>query len=124
MMTVGNSLFAAGFACAAFCMTPADAQLGKPTDGRPVTENDLVGKKICWSNGRTGIFAANGQYTEERANEQRAHHGTWLVTEPGVVRVWNWYTQYEILPDGSFYQHWFHGLSITGHHENWGTVCN
>ncbi len=118
-MTVGNSLFAAAFACAAFCMTAADAQLGRPTESRPVTEKDLVGKKICWNNGRTGIFAANGQFTNDRG-----HHTTWLVTEPGVVEIGINYSQYQILPDGSFYRHWYHGKSITGHHELWGTVCN
>jgi hypothetical protein len=127
MMIVRNSLFASAFACAAFCATAADAQLGWPgpalgwpTDGRLATEKDLVGKKICWDNGRTGIFAANGQFTNERG-----HHTSWLVTEPGVVKVGDRYTQYLILPDGSFYNHWYHGhKSITGHAEHRGKVCS
>ena len=87
-MIVRNFLLATAFACAAFCATAAEAQLGWPgpalgwpTDGRPATEKDLVGKKICWDNGRTGMFAANGQFTNDRG-----HHMSWLVTEPGVVK--------------------------------------
>ncbi len=119
MMTVENSLFAAAFAWAAFWMTAADAQLGRPLESRPVTANDLVGKKICWNDGGIGNFAANGQFTNARGR-----HTTWSVAEPGVVKIGVKYIQYSILPDGSFYAHWFGGLSITGHHEFWGTVCN
>ena len=119
---MGNGLFAAAFACAALWMTAADAQLGRPMNGRPVTANDLVGKKICWSHGRILMYGANGQFADERG-----HHTTWVVTEPGVVKVGkNRYTQYEILPDGSFYAHEFCARcgSITGHFEVWGRVCN
>ena len=99
----------------------ADAQLGKPTTSRPVTTNDLVGKKICWNDGGFTIFGASGQFTD-RSDK----HRLWLVTEPGVVKIGNGYTQYGILPDGSFYAHKFNGGhgSITGHREWWGTVCN
>ena len=82
-MIAANSLSAAAFACAAFCMTTADAnQFGCPTDGRPATEKDLVGKNICWNDGRTFMFSANGQFTDGEG-----HHTTWLVTEPGVVKI-------------------------------------
>ena len=116
-MIAANSLSAAAFACAAFCMTTADAnQFGRPTDGRPATEKDLVGKNICWNDGRTFMFSANGQFTDGEG-----HHTTWLVTEPGVVKIGlTRYGQYEILPDGSFYE-------LVGHrklHEYWGKVCN
>ena len=86
-----------------------------------MTEKDLVGKKICWDAGGIGIFAPNGQFTN-----QRGQHRVWMVTEPGVVKVGNGYVQYEILPDGSFYAHRFCGGcgSITGHIEHWGKVCN
>ena len=120
-MTVRSPYFTAAFACAAFCTTAADAQLGKPTESRPVTENDLVGKKVCWNDGGTGAFGAGGQFTNSAGE-----HRLWLVTEPGVVKIGNRYTQYEILPDGSFYAHRFNGGhgSITGHRERWGTLCN
>jgi hypothetical protein len=66
------------------------------------------------------MFAVGGQYTNDRG-----WRGTWLVTEPGVVKVGNNYSQYLILPDGSFYRHWVHDPhSITGHQERWGKVCN
>jgi hypothetical protein len=121
MMTVGNSLVATAFACAAFCMTAANAQLGRPTDGRPVMANDLVGKKICWDIGRWNLYGANGQYSDDRGD-----HPKWSVTEPGLVKMGNSYRQLEILPDGRFYMHSFCGRcgSITGHSEHWGTVCN
>jgi hypothetical protein len=120
-MTVRSSLFTAAFVCAASCTTGADAQLGKPTTSRPATASDLVGKKICWNDGGTGLFGGGGQFTN-RAGK----HRPWLVTEPGVVKIGKRYTQYEILPDGSFYAHRFNGGigSITGHFEYWGTVCN
>jgi len=126
-MIVRKSLFVAAFACAVFYARAAEAQLGWPgpamgwpTDGRLATEKDLVGRKICWDDGRSGMFAANGQFTNERGR-----HWSWLVVEPGVVKVGNRYTQYVILPDGSFYHHWFSGSqSITGHQEHWGKVCN
>jgi hypothetical protein len=126
MRTVRNSL-AIVFACATFCATVADAQsgwpgpaMGWPTDGRPATEEDLVGKKICWDNGESFMFAANGQFTNERGR-----HTTWLVAEPGVVKIGNRYPQVLILPDGSFYFHRVaNAQSITGHVEHWGKVCN
>lgn len=119
-MTVRSSLFTVAFACAASCTTAADAQLGKPTTSRPVTANDLVGKKICWNDSGTTMFGAGGQFMN-KAGRRRV----WLVTEPGVVKIGNGYHQIEILPDGSFYQHKFYGGhgSITGHLEWWGTVC-
>src|SRR5271165_5883387 len=127
MMIARNSIFASAFVCAASCITAADAQLGWPgpalgwpTDGRPATEKDLAGKKICWDNGKISLFAANGQFTNAQG-----HHRSWQVTEPGVVQVGDKYTQYLVLPDGSFYNHWYHGhKSITGHAEHWGKVCS
>lgn len=108
-------------ACAAFCMTAADAQLGRPTKSRPVTANDLVGKKICWDDGGISMFAADGQFINKRGRRL-----VWLVTEPGVVKIGNGYRQLEMLPDGSFYRHTFCGRcgSITGHSEHYGTACN
>ncbi len=121
MMTVRSALFTAAFACAAVCATAADAQLGKPTESRPVVENDLVGKKICWTpDGAFTMFGSGGQFTNSAGN-----HLEWSVTEPGVVKIGDGYHQIQILPDGSFYQHAFAGGagSITGHSEWWGNVC-
>jgi hypothetical protein len=121
-MTVRNPLFTFVFLSAAFCWTAADAQLGKPTVSRPATANDLAGKKICWNDGQISVFGADGQYSNDRGKQR----GGWLVTEPGVVKAVNKYRQYSILPDGSFYRHWFNGGGgeISGHAEQWGTVCN
>lgn len=114
-------LFTTAFAGVAFCATAADAQLGKPLQSRPVTANDLVGKKICWNDGGSGLFGADGQYTNKVGK-----HSVWLVSEPGVVKIGSRYHQIEVLPDRSFYQHKFLGGvgSITGHLEWWGNVCN
>jgi hypothetical protein len=120
-MKVRNSFLTIAGAIAAFCATAANAQLGKPTESRPVIADDIVGKKICWSNGGFTMFGAGGQFTNSAGK-----HRVWLVTEPGIVKIGNGYHQIQILPDGSFYQHKFLGGigSITGHLEWWGSVCN
>jgi len=126
-MIVSNSLFAAAFACATLCAMAAQAQmpppglaLGWPTNGRPATEKDLAGKKICWDDGKWSMFGANGRFSSERTD-----HGHWRVTEPGTVEFGNEKAiQYLVLPDGSFYKHWYKCCkSITGHKEHWGKVC-
>jgi len=53
-------------------------QLDWPINGRPVTEKDLADKRICWNDGRTWIYGAGGQFTNEFG-----HHMTSLLTEPG-----------------------------------------
>jgi hypothetical protein len=120
-MIAHSFLFTTALAGIAFCATAADAQLGKPLQSRPVTANDLVGKKICWDDSGTSMFGAGGQFTTKDGK-----HRLWFVTEPGVVKIGNNYRQLEILPDGSFYRHTFCGRcgSITGHSEHYGTVCN
>jgi hypothetical protein len=99
---------------------PPGLALGWPTNGRLATEKDLAGKKICWNDGKWAVFGADGRYSNERTN-----HGHWVVSEPGTVTFGNDRSiQYLILPDGSFYKHWYHGhKSITGHSERWGKVC-
>jgi hypothetical protein len=99
---------------------PPGLALGWPTNGRPVTEKDLAGKKICWDDGKWAVFGADGRFSNERTD-----HGHWLVSEPGTVKFrHDRYIQYLILPDGTFYKHWFAGhKSITGHKEHWGKVC-
>jgi hypothetical protein len=120
-MKARSSFYTTVFTGMAFWATAADAQLGTPTESRPVIEHDLVGKKICWNDGGFTIFGADGQVTDNRGR-----HNPWLVTEPVVVKIGIKYRQYEILPDGSFYQHRFLGGigSIRGHIEYWGKVCS
>jgi hypothetical protein len=120
-MKLRSFFFGAAFTGIVCCATAASAQLGKPTISRPVTADDIAGKKICWSDGGFTMFGTGGQFTNNAGK-----HRLWLVTEPGVVKIGNGYHQIAILPDGSFYQHKFFGGvgSITGHLEWWGTVCN
>jgi hypothetical protein len=63
-MTVETSVVATAFSCVAFCATAANAQLGKPLDGRSATASDLSGKKLCWDNG-TWTFAKLYTYVEK-----------------------------------------------------------
>jgi hypothetical protein len=116
-----SSVFTAVLVSAVFSGTAAVAQLGKPTASRPVTANDLVGKKICWNDGAFSKFGADGHFTN-----QTGRRFAWFVSEPGVVKLGRVYREYAVLPDGRFYQHRFNGGggSITGHIEYWGTVCN
>ena len=127
MMARNSFLPVAAFACVGFCATEAGAQtpppglaLGWPTNGRPVTEKDLAGKKICWDDGKWAVFGAGGRFSNERTD-----HGHWVVSEPGTVTFGNDRAiQYLVLPDGTFYKHWYSGhKSITGHKEHWGKVC-
>lgn len=103
----------------AVCVAEANAQLGHLLNGRPITASDLSGKKICWDNGVWNVFAANGQFSNNRNPKP---HGP----EPGLVKTVNTYWQAEVLPDGQIYYHRFCGRcgSITGHSEHWGRVCN
>jgi hypothetical protein len=79
-------------------------------DGRPVTATDLVGKKICWTNGRTTTFRANGQMGDG--------HTQWSILQDGVVKIGESYYEGYVLSDGRFHAR-FHG----GAREEWGTVC-
>jgi hypothetical protein len=65
MVTARDSLFVTTFAVA-FCISAADAQLGKPTESRPVTATDIFGKKICWDDGTWSFYAANGGFSNSR----------------------------------------------------------
>jgi hypothetical protein len=120
MMTVRDSLFATTFA-AAFCITAADAQLGTPTESRPVTATDIFGKKICWEDGTWSLYAVNGEFSNSRT---RKPHSKWSVPQQGLIMTGDRQTQ--ILPNGQFYSDFFNGRkgSITGHSEHRGTVCN
>ena len=70
----------------------------RSSDGWPAGNRKNLLAEHCWNDGRTFMFSANGQFTDGEG-----HHTTWLVTEPGVVKIGlTRYGQYEILPDGSF----------------------
>ena len=106
-MIARSARFIAAFACAAFYTTIADAQLGKPTEGRPVAANDLVGKKICWDNGNVGSYLAGGKYSSTMAGT-----GTWRATAVGIELHAEHYSGYQDVdkrPDGTFYSGLEHG---------------
>jgi hypothetical protein len=45
---------------------------------RPVTYEDLAGKKICWSHENTTIFRSNGTFIRNRRGE--TIQGTWRIS--------------------------------------------
>lgn len=87
-------------------------------EGRPVAAADIAGKKICWNNGRSATFAANGQYTNDRNQ-----HSTWSIAQGGILHIGNDYTETIVLPDGRLQTHRFSGRH-GGDKYGWGTVCN
>jgi hypothetical protein len=85
------------FAGAALYATGALAQSLQPPEGRPVTAKDIIGKKICWDSGHWGLYAANGEFSNDRRGNQ---HHKWSVPEPGVIQTGDHYRQAVVLPDG------------------------
>jgi hypothetical protein len=86
-------------------------------EGRPVTVQDVSGRKFCWNNGGFAVYEANGQFFNAKG-----HHSKWWVTEPGVIKVGHGYRQTEVLPDGRIHQFW---TKKQGRKEKdlWGTAC-
>jgi hypothetical protein len=84
--------------------------------GRPAAASDFSGKTICWSDGLKAVYAANGQFTNNKGA-----HTVWSVT-PGVLHVGSAVRQTDVLPDGRLH------ILLTGSHghqnEYWGTACN
>jgi hypothetical protein len=112
------------FAFAAVYATGALAQSLQPPEGRPVTAKDIIGKKICWDNGHWGLYAANGEFS----NDRYGNHGhKWSIPEPGVIQTGDRYRQAVVLPDGRFVSYSFRyrakkrpsGAMV----DHWGTVC-
>lgn len=60
------SRFALAFACTFFCAAGTLAQSLLPPQGRPVTARDISGKTICWENGHWGLYAADGEFSNNR----------------------------------------------------------
>jgi hypothetical protein len=87
-------------------------------EGRPVTAQDISGKKFCWSKGGFAVYEANGEFTNAEG-----HHSKWWVTEPGVIKVGDHnYKQTEVLPDGGIHQFWATHQG-RNEHDLWGTAC-
>jgi hypothetical protein len=123
MNVTARALFGAAFGCFVFCATAVNAQTGLPPQGQPVTAKDIVGKKICWNDGHWGLYAANGDFSNDRRPKP---HSKWSVLEPGLIKTGVGYRQAQILPNGQFFSAHFCGGcgSITGQGAQWGTVCN
>lgn len=94
------SRFTLAFTGAAFCASGALAQSLLPPQGRPLTANDISGKKICWDSGHWIAFGRDGYFTSERAA-----HKKWSVPEPGVLKTGDRKRQTEVLPDGQLHMH-------------------
>lgn len=88
--------------------------------GKPVTLQDLAGKKFCWNTGYSVTYGANELETNNKNNRSPA----WSVPEPGVLKYWgNHYTQVELLPDGRL--HFYKYCLTCSEHDvdNWATPC-
>jgi hypothetical protein len=123
MNATARALFGIVFGSAVLCAMAARAQTGLPPEGRPVTAKDIFGKKICWNDGRWGLYAPNGDFSNDRRPKP---HSKWSVPQPGLIKTGAFYRQAEILPNGQFFSNSFCGGcgSITGQGAHWGTVCN
>jgi hypothetical protein len=89
--------------------------------GKPITFQDLAGKKILLAHRISVIYGANGLETNNKDNR----HAPWSVTQPGVLKYFgNKYTQVELLPDGRL--HFYKYCLICEQHDNdnWVTPCN
>ena len=122
-MNAARALFGVAFGSVVFCTLAAHAQTGLPPQGQPVTAKDIVGKKICWNDGHWGLYAANGDFSNDRRPKP---HSKWSVPEPGLIKTGVGYRQAQILPNGQFFSNFFCGGcgSITGQGTQWGAVCN
>jgi hypothetical protein len=123
MNATARALFGVAFGSIVFCTLAAHAQTGLPPQGQPVTAKDIVGKKICWNDGHWGLYAANGDFSNDRRPKP---HSKWSVPEPGLIKTGAGYRQAQILPNGQFFSNFFCGGcgSITGQGAQWGAVCN
>lgn len=86
--------------------------------GRPVTERDLAGKKICWQSGRWTFYGKDGHALNSQDHEFR-----WSVPTPGVLAHGYRRTQTEVLADGRV--HTYHYVLRSKNHDRdgWGDVC-
>jgi hypothetical protein len=80
--------FTLAFVCVFFCVTGARAQMLAP-QGRPVTAEDIVGKKVCWDNGRWGLYAAmaSSQMTARAVSTTTGRSLSWGLSKRGITTV-------------------------------------
>jgi hypothetical protein len=86
--------------------------------GRPITERDLAGKKICWDNGRWTSYGKDGNAVNSREDKFE-----WSVPTPGVVETGDRRTQTEILADGRVHTYRYMLRSQNHDRDGWGTFC-
>ena len=87
--------------------------------GRPITESDLAGKKICWESGRWTFYGKDGHAANSRDDEFE-----WSVPTPGVVVTGYRRTQTEILADGRVHTYRYVLRSQNHDRDGWGSFCN
>ncbi len=86
--------------------------------GKPISAQDLSGKKFCWNTGGWVIYGADGQYTNRSGT-----HRHWSVTEPGVLHIRNHYLQIELLADGRLHSYRYCLLCPDHDQDMWATEC-
>jgi hypothetical protein len=116
-----NALLTLALACFTCCVTEALPQ-GIPTSGgRPVTAEDISGKKICWDSGHWSFYESDGHFSNDHGG--RHHH--WSVPEPGVIKTGHSYRQTEVQSDGQLHSSRFVGrrTRFDKNVDHWGKVC-
>jgi hypothetical protein len=116
-----NALFTLALACSPCCATEASPQGLPASEGRPVTAEDISGKKICWDSGHWSFYKADGSFSNDHGDSH--HH--WSVPEPGVIKTGLFYRQAEVQSDGQLRSHRFVGRRgrFDKYVEHWGKVC-
>ena len=95
-------------------------------EGKPITANDISGKKICWSNGDWVLYNSDGLLAGRKTGGKKSG-AKWSVPEPGVLHIGRKYRQVEVLPDGQLHMYIYVlliGGSWTSHDlDYWGSFC-
>jgi hypothetical protein len=91
-----------------------------PALAGPVSDTDLRGKKICWSNGYIGSYNKDGSFDGNRSG-----HGTWrLAGDVLTVNGDHGSGASNISKDGSTFHTTRRGSKSGQDIETWGSYCN
>ena len=110
-----NILLSLLFSCVLCGPLGAHAEMGQ---GRPITARDLVGKKICYSDGIWEIYLPGGKSISSFGHRQ------WSVPRPGLIHHKYSYMEMEVLPDGRVHGFRKCASCSFGDVDVWGTQCN